>query len=140
MGPDQPLRMPIQGASQTERSPLIDGGDVPFGQLTAETIKVANIGKAFSALAAGSALARCRQSIFGHGLIAAARSTHNDRPSSRRLVIVSVGSIPQGSNIDLFDRLTQALRRPNEMAPITSKGLLETSQQSSVLTPATSIK
>ena len=46
-------------------------------------------------------------------------------------MIVSVGSIPQGSNIDLFDRLTQALRRPNEMAPITSKGLLDINQTSS---------
>jgi hypothetical protein len=38
--------------------------------------------------------------------------------------------MPQGSNIDLFDRRTQALRRPYETAPITSNGLLDISQAS----------
>jgi hypothetical protein len=39
--------------------------------------------------------------------------------------ITKVGSIPQGSNIEFPDLLIQADLIPYEIAPITSKGLLE---------------
>lgn len=41
---------------------------------------------------------------------------------------VTVGSIPQGSKTASLERLTQAAFIPADMAPITSNGLLETSQ------------
>ena len=47
-----------------------------------------------------------------------------------KLFTVKVGAIPQGSKIVSGDRLTQAARMPEETAPITSKGLPETSQAS----------
>ena len=72
----------------------------------------ANIGVEFGDLAPGFAFTYRRQGVPGHGLIPSIPGCYNNLPSSRRLVIVSVGSMPQGSNIDFFDRRTHALLRP----------------------------
>ena len=53
---------------------------------------------------------------------------------------VRVGEIPQGSNKAFSLRFTQAERIPAEMAPMTSKGLLEMSQASEALASAHRIK
>ena len=47
---------------------------------------------------------------------------------SERLLTVMVGSIPHGSKMASGERWTHAAFMPAEIAPITSKGLLETSQ------------
>ena len=48
--------------------------------------------------------------------------------NSFKLLTVSVGSIPQGTKTVSGERLTHADFMPAEIAPITSKGLLEISQ------------
>jgi hypothetical protein len=56
--------------------------------------------------------------------------------NSTRLFTVSVGSIPQGSNKASGERFNQTARIPAEIAPITSKGLLEMSQAVAPVAPA----
>ena len=46
-----------------------------------------------------------------------------------RLFTVIVGSTPHGSNTAFGERLIHAARIPDEIAPITSNGLLDISQE-----------